>query len=129
MKNAFQETQEKVEPKPKKKNRVSKTMNALLNGEFLTREGVIAHLPFLLFLSALFVIYIAMGYSFEQTERQKVKTGRDLEEEITEFKSLKSELETQKRQSSVLKRIEEMDLIDSDTPPEFIEVNKGYLEE
>jgi hypothetical protein len=129
MRNAFKESQESKEPKPKKKNRVSKTFNALLNGEFLTREGVVAHLPFLLFLSALFVLYIAMGYSFEQTERQKVKVGRQLEEEITEFKSLKSELEARKRQSSVLQRIEEMDLIDSDTPPEFIEVNKGYLEE
>lgn len=119
----------KEEEKAPKKGWVSKTLNALLNGEFLTRQGVIKHMPFMLFLCALFVIYISMGYSFEQTEREKVRVKKLLEEQMTEYKSLKSELETSKQQSSVLDEIDRLELIEPMSPPEIIEVAPGYFEE
>lgn len=127
--NKVKQEQKAEEKKPAKKGRVSRTLNALLNGEFLTRDGVIKHLPFILFLSGLFVVYISMGYSFEQTEREKVRVKRSLEDAMTEYKSLKSQLESKKQQSSVLDQIDEMDLIEPNTPPEFIEVSQGYFEE
>jgi len=48
---------------------------------------------------------------------------------MTEYKSLKSQLESKKQQSSVLDQIDEMDLVEPNTPPEFIEVSQGYFEE
>lgn len=127
--NRVKKEKVEAEKKPAKKGWVSRTLNALLNGEFLTRDGVIKHLPFILFLSGLFVVYISMGYSFEQTEREKVRVKRALENEMTEYKSLKSQLESKKQQSSVLDQIDEMDLVEPNTPPEFIEVSQGYFEE
>lgn len=127
--NRVKKEKESTEKKPAKKGWVSRTLNALLNGEFLTKDGVIKHLPFILFLSGLFVVYISLGYSFEQTEREKVRVKRSLEDAMTEYKSLKSQLESKKQQSSVLDQIDEMDLTEPKTPPEFIEVSQGYFEE
>ncbi|NQX90968.1 MAG: hypothetical protein HRT74_02310 [Flavobacteriales bacterium] len=121
--------EKKEESKPAKKNWFSKSLNTLLNGEFLTKDGVTKHLPFMLFLAGLFVIFISLGYQFEQTERQKAKVKRELEEAMTEYKSLKSQLETRKQQSSVLDQIDRLQLTEPTTPPEIIEVEAGYFEE
>ena len=83
----------------------------------------------MLFLAGLFVIFISLGYQFEQTERQKAKVKRELEEAMTEYKSLKSQLETRKQQSSVLDQIDRLQLTEPTTPPEIIEVEAGYFEE
>jgi len=77
--NRVKKEKVEAEKKPAKKGLVSRTLNSLLNGEFLTRDVVINHFPFILFLSGLFVVYISIGYSFEQTEREKVRVKRALE--------------------------------------------------
>ncbi|MEO0403721.1 MAG: FtsL-like putative cell division protein [Bacteroidota bacterium] len=120
--------EKKEEQKPTKKNWFSRGLNTLLNGEFLTKDGVTKHLPFMLFLAGLFVIFISLGYQFEQTERQKVRVKRELEEAMTEYKSLKSQLETRKQQSSVLDQIDRLQLTEPTSPPEIIEVDAGYFE-
>ena len=65
------------------KGAVSRTLNAMLNGEFLTRTGVLKHLRFILFLVGLFVVYISIGYFFEGTLRDHVKTKQQLEEALS----------------------------------------------
>ena len=77
MANSFKK-QEKT--KKKKRSAFSKIAAALLNGEFLTRQGLIKFLPFILFMTGLFIVYIAVGYFFENTLRDHVRTKRQLEE-------------------------------------------------
>jgi hypothetical protein len=73
----------------------------LLSGEVLTREGVLANVPYLLFLTSLFVAYVALGYQFERIEREKQRTLRRVRELNAEFKSLEAAFETQLQQSQV----------------------------
>lgn len=107
--------------KEKTRNWFSRAMTSVLNGEFLTKKGVISHMPFILFLAGIFIAYIAVGYYFENTERLKVKAKKQLEELNAEFNTIKSELESEKQQSAVAKRIEQVGLKEQLTPPFLIE--------
>ena len=118
--------QEKKESK--RKNYVSKTMNALLNGEFLTRDGVVKHLPFLFFLTFLFILNISWIYFSENTIRDLSRTRKELEELQSEYNTVSSKLETKKRQSSVARDISNLGLKESTEPPIQLTPLSGYEE-
>lgn len=120
---------DKSEKKKNKKGVVSRTVTALLNGEFLTRDGLIRFMPFILFLTALFVSYIAIGYYFESTLRDHVKAEDQLEELTSEYNTIQSQLENKKQQSAVVKDIDNLGLEAPEHPPTIIEVSPGYFEE
>jgi hypothetical protein len=94
----------------------------LLSGEVLTREGVLANVPYLVFVAGLFVAYVALGYQFERIEREKQKTLRRVKELNAEFKSLEAQFETQLQQSQVERAVEPLGLEQSLKPPFIIEV-------
>lgn len=93
----------------------------LLSGEFLTREGVTRHIPYLIFISGLFIAYIAMGYQFERIEREKLMTKRQLEELSAEYKTLKAQFETELQQSTVEQNIADLGLRQTVEPPFLLE--------
>ena len=94
----------------------------LLSGEVLTREGVLANVPYLVFVAGLFVAYVALGYQFERIEREKQKTLRRVKELNAEFKSLEAQFETQLQQSQVERAVAPLGLEQSLKPPFIIEV-------
>lgn len=126
MANSFKK-QEKT--KKKKRSAFSKIAAALLNGEFLTRQGLIKFLPFILFMTGLFIVYIAVGYFFENTLRDHVRTKRQLEELTSEYNTIQSKLENKKQQSAVIDEIDELGLESATSQPNIIEVKPGYFEE
>jgi cell division protein FtsL len=89
-------------------NSIGPIVRDILSGEFLTREGVTRHIPYLIIVSVMFIAYIAMGYQFERLEREKLQTKRQLEELSAEYKTLKAEFETQLQQSTVEQNIAEL---------------------
>lgn len=103
------------------KNSMGPVVRDILSGEFLTREGVTRHIPYLIFVSVLFIAYIAMGYQFERLEREKLKTKRQLEELSAEYKTLKAEFETELQQSTVEQNIAELGLRQTVEPPFLLE--------
>lgn len=103
------------------KNSIGPVVRDILSGEFLTKEGVTRHIPYLIFVSVLFIAYIAMGYQFERLEREKLKTKRQLEELSAEYKTLKAEFETQLQQSTVEQNIAELGLRQTIEPPFLLE--------
>ena len=103
------------------KNSIGPVVRDILSGEFLTKEGVTRHIPYLIFVSVLFIVYIAMGYQFERLEREKLKTKRQLEELSAEYKTLKAEFETQLQQSTVEQNIAELGLRQTVEPPFLLE--------
>ena len=129
MKNEFQQKKEEQTKAPKTKSRFSKGITNVLSGEFLSHEGVMKHAPFLLYLTLFFLAYIYIGFTFEDAEREKHKIKGQLEEMSAEYKTLKSELEAKKRQSSVAEDIKRLDLEQPNTPPLIIEVNPDSFEE
>lgn len=130
MKNRIVDPEESKQEKaaPKSKRRFSRLVNQVLSGEFLTREVVVSHLPFLLYLTFFFLFSIYIGYTFDNTEREKVRVKRELEELSAEYKTLKSELETKKRQSSVARSIQQLGLEEPSRPPVIIEADPKELE-
>jgi hypothetical protein len=117
----------KKEKKERKKGNIfSRAFNTLLNGEFLTKEGVIKHLPFLFFLTLLFILNISWIYYSENTIRELSKTKKELEELQSEYNTVSSKLETKKRQSSVARDIENLGLKEPTEPP--IQLKTGSAE-
>lgn len=112
--------------KPKRKNFISRGITGLLNGEFLTRDGVVKHLPFVLFLTVLFLLNISWIYYSENTIRDLDRTRKELEELQSEYNTVSSKLETKKRQSSVARDISNLGLKESTRPPIRLEEPEDY---
>ncbi len=115
-------------PKRKKKG-AGRYMHKVLNGEFLVKEGLVQHMPFISFLVLLFILNIGLVYYFENTQREKYKLQSRLNELRSQYNTTLSELETSKQQSHVAQRIEEMGLKELRTPPQIIDVEKGFFKE
>jgi hypothetical protein len=64
----------------------------IINGNILTREKVLVHLPYVLFLSMLALIYIANGFLAEDNVRRLNAVGNDVKELRSEYITIKSDL-------------------------------------
>ena len=110
---------DKIE-KPAKKNGTGKIIKDIISGKFLTSEGITSHIPYLLFLTSLFLAYISLGYKFENIERDKMRTERNLEEVVSEYKTLRSELESRLQQSRVESATSVLGLQQPISPPTLL---------
>lgn len=93
----------------------------VFSGDFLAGDHVVAHIPYILFVSAMFIAYIALGYHFERTEREKQATRRQLDELSAEYKTLRAEYETLLQQSTLEARVAESGLALPKNPPILLE--------
>ena len=114
--------------KKKKKAGAGKYLQRVLNGDFLVRDGLVKHMPFIAFLVALFLINIGLVYYFENTAREKVKLQNELNEMRSQYTTTTSELEKNKQQSNVAQAIKDMGLKELRTPPQIIDVERGFFE-
>ena len=106
--------------KPAKINGTGKIFKDIISGRFLTSEGITSHIPYLLFLTSLFLAYISLGYKFENIERDKMRTERALEEVVSEYKTLRSELESRLQQSRVESATSVLGLQQPISPPTLL---------
>lgn len=109
--------------KRSEKNATGKILRDIISGRFLTGDGVIAHIPFLLFLCGIFLANIGLGYKFENIEREKMKTKRALEEVNAEYKTLMSDLESRLQQSRVEQAIVDLGLEQPLSQPILLDEN------
>ena len=110
-------TDAKKREQRRQKNSIAPLVRDLLSGEFLTREGVTRHIPYLLFISG-------MGYQFENMERAKIQNKRQLQELSAEYKTIKAQFETQLQQSRVEESIANIGLSQPVEPPYLLEQNE-----
>ena len=115
--------QEKAEKQRVDNNSIGKFFRDILNGSFLTGDGITTHIPYLLFLCGLFLLYISLGYKFENIEREKMKTEFSLEEVTAEYKTIRSELESRLQQSRVESATAFLGLEQPKEPPILLEVD------
>lgn len=112
----------------KRRRTFSRGLVNVLNGTFLTREKVLANMPFLLFVAGLMLFYIGYGYWTERTVRELDQTSSELKEMRSEYITVRSHLERSERQSQVADDIGGMGLRESREPPLRITVDKKELE-
>jgi hypothetical protein len=113
--------------KPRKKGVLAKGLSSVFSGTFLTNEKTLKHLPFILFLSFVAVLYIANGYYADDKIREVNKLSNQLKELRSEYISTKSELMFASKQSEVAKAAEQMGLKEPVVPPVKIEVDSIQL--
>src|SRR5437870_3880298 len=103
-----EEIQQVTPPPRKKKSGIVKSLNSVFSGTFLSNEKVLQHIPFILFLSVIAILYIANGYWADDKIRQVNKLTSHLKELRSEYISVKSDLMFVSKQSEVAKSAEKM---------------------
>lgn len=101
----------------KKKRRISRSIQSLLEGDFLSREGVVRNLPFLAFLAIIAIIYIANTYYAEKTFKDIEATKVELKELRYKYITTKSNLMYISKQSEISVRANLLGLKESKVPP------------
>ncbi|PCH92074.1 MAG: hypothetical protein COB85_08560 [Bacteroidetes bacterium] len=106
------------------KSGMTRSFLEVLNGNFLTRESAIKHLPFMLFLTLLVLSYIGNAHYAEKTLRESEKLKRNLKELRSAYITAKFDLMFKSRQSEIARAVENMGLKESITPPRKISIIK-----
>ena len=103
----------------------------LVSGNFLAEGNLVKHLPYLLFMVGIGLVYIANGYLAEDSVRQINKASSELKEMRSEFITTKSELMYTTKQSELARIIEErgLGLEESYSPPKTIRVSEEEWEQ
>ena len=119
--------EDKAVNKEQKRNPVA----LLLSGRLLTQDTVVKHLPYLLFLAFLGILYIANGFLAESSVRTINRTQQEIKELRSEQISIKSELNNTIIESELNKIIQErqLGLTESFEPPKKIVLDADELEE
>jgi hypothetical protein len=110
-------------PKKRKKGVLAKALSSVFSGTFLTNESTLKHVPFLLFLALIAILYIANGYQADDKIREVNRITNELKELRSEYISTKSDLMFVSKQSEVAKSVESMGLKEPIAPPMKIETD------
>ncbi|MDE1192923.1 MAG: FtsL-like putative cell division protein [Arachidicoccus sp.] len=102
----------------KKKKKVA--IRRMVSYEWITKN-----ISFFLFLAVLTVLYIANGHYADKTIRDISQTNKDIKDLQFEYKTLKSELMYQTRETELIKAVEEKGLKISGIPPMHIKLLKA----
>jgi hypothetical protein len=87
-------------------------------------RALVSNMPFILFLSALALVYIANSHMAEKKVRRINKLGREIKELRWEYLNVKSELMFRSKLSEVSKAVEPLGLKALNNPPQKIVVKK-----
>ncbi|MFI5164195.1 MAG: FtsL-like putative cell division protein [Bacteroidia bacterium] len=119
-----EEEQQPAEKKSrtKKSNKIARSALNIFSGNFLSKDYVIAQLPFILFLTLIGLGYIANGYYAEKSVREISHINTELKELKSEYIISKSELMFMSNQSEVAHAVAPFGLKESTVPPKKIVV-------
>ena len=110
-------------PKKRKKGVLAKALSSVFSGTFLTNERTLKHVPFILFLAFIAILYIANGYQADDKIREVNRITNELKELRSEYISTKSDLMFVSKQSEVAKAVEPMGIKEPIVPPMKIETD------
>lgn len=80
-------------------------------------EWIVRNIPYFLFLALLAILYIYNGHYSDNTIKNISKVSREIKELQYEYKTLKSEVMLQSKQSELLKAVEPLGLKPLTEPP------------
>jgi hypothetical protein len=103
------------------------SIGSFLRGEFLADESTLRHLPFVLFLSLLGLVYIANAYYVERKMVAIQHVSKRVKDLHTHYVSVKADLMYEIKQTEIASDMAETGLKESVTPPKVLKVNKSDL--
>ena len=106
--------------KKAQKNKVGAYFFSIVSGSFLSKEETLKLLPFVLFLFAMAILYIANGYYSEGKIREWSKITNEIKELRSEYITKKSDLMFISKQSEVAKAALKLNIKESVVPPKKI---------
>lgn len=112
--------------KPKKMGGFS--VGSVLRGEFLADEKTIKYVPFVLFLTALALVYIANAYYVERKVVKIQQLNKRVKDLHTNYVSVKADLMFSMKQTEIATKLMESGLKESVTPPKVIRINEKETE-
>lgn len=115
-----QQVEEKLS-KPRKKGVLAKGLSKIFGGSFLSDDRAVQHVPFVLFLGLIAILYIANGYYADDKIREENKLKNEIKELRTQFISSKSDLMFESKQSQVAKAVLQLGLKEPVIAPMIIE--------
>jgi hypothetical protein len=130
MSNKFKEKkEEKIKTKKvKKPNKVARSFMDVLNGNVLTKDYVIQNLPFIVFITALMLVYIGMGYNIDKNTRLINALEEENLDLRTEEIAVKTEYNVVSGQSQVADSTAKIGLVEArDEAPNIIAVPNETL--
>ena len=80
-------------------------------------QWIVRNVPYFLFLAVLAILYIYNGHYSDNTIKDISKIGREIKELQYEYKTLKSEVMLQSKQSELVKAVEPLGLKPLTEPP------------
>ena len=104
-------------PKNRKRSRLSRAAQTILDGSFLTRDKVIRLIPFILYLMFLAIVHVANSYRAEKTWLEINTIKSQMNELRYRYITSKSELMSIGRMSSVSARLQETGMKEATVPP------------
>ena len=107
--------------KPRKKGVLAKGLSKIFGGSFLSDDRAVQHVPFVLFLGLIAILYIANGYYADDKIREENKTKNEIKELRTQYISSKSDLMFESKQSQVAKAVLSLGLKEPVVAPMIIE--------
>ena len=113
----------------KKPNKIARSFLNIFSGNFLSKDTVIHQLPFIIFLTAIGLGYIANGYYAEKSVREISHINTELKELKSEYITTKSELMFMSNQSEVARASAPLGIKESTVPPKKIVVKVNTKEE
>lgn len=109
--------------KPVKKGVLAKGLSKIFGGSFLSDERTIQHVPFILFLAFIAILYIANGYYADDKIREVNRVSNEIKELRTEYISSKSDLMFVSKQSQVALAVDTLGLKEPVVAPMKIEMD------
>jgi len=115
-----------INPKEELKETPSGSFKDFLSGNVLSKDVVVHHLPFILFIAILGIYYISNRYQSERVYREMINLEKELKELRFEAITTASNLMYMSKQSEVVKRVEKegLNLVESTVPPVKIYLDK-----
>jgi hypothetical protein len=117
-----QEQPTEKKPKAAKPNKIARSAINIFSGNFLSKDYVIAQLPFIIFLTVIGLGYIANGFYAEKSVREISRINTELKELKSEYIISKSELMFMSNQTEVARAVAPFGLKESTVPPKKIVV-------
>lgn len=111
--------------KPVKKGVLAKGLSKIFGGAFLSDDRAVQHVPFILFLGLIAILYIANGYYADDKIREENRTKNEIKELRTEYISTTSEKMFVSKQSEVAKAVEPLGLKEPVVAPMKIEMDSA----